>query len=189
MAARDTWREQQPQMNTRKLVFFDESSFNLAMKRASGWAPLGITPVIEAPARGTSVTVMGAIAVDGPRAMRIHKGSVNGEVLLTYLREDLGPTLEEGDIVVMDGPRLHRIDGVAEVLAQFGATVLYLPAYSPEFNPIEMAWAWCKDKIRALAPRQLSWLKTKLWEKWEAIDAKACEGWFRHSGYTIPVST
>ncbi len=176
-------------MNPRKLVFFDESSFNLAMKRASGWAPRGITPVIEAPARGTTVTVMGAIGLDGPRAMRIHKGSVNGEVLLDYLREDLGPTLESGDIVVMDGPRLHRIAGVAEVLAQFGATVKYLPSYSPELNPIEMTWAWCKDKIRAIAPRHLAKLKKKVTEKWEAIDAAACEGWFRHSGYHAPAST
>jgi transposase len=189
VAARDAWKEQQPQMNAKQLVFFDESSFNLAMKRAAGWALRGVTPIIEAPAKGTAVTVMGAIGLEGPRAMRIHKGGVNGEVLLDYLREDLGPTLKPGDIVVMDGPRLHRIAGVAEVLAEFGATVLYLPAYSPELNPIEMAWAWCKDKIRGIAPRHLSRLKQKLWEKWEAIDAEACAGWFRHSGYHVPLST
>jgi transposase len=176
-------------MNSSHLIFFDESGFNLAMSFVTGWALEGVTPVIERPAKGKAVTLLGAIGRDGPRAMRLHEGSVNGEVLLRYLREELGPTLQPGDIVVMDGPRLHRVQGVAETLALFGATVLYLPVYSPELNPIEMTWAWCKDKIRAIAPRQMARLKAKIQEKWDAITAEVCVAWFKHCGYSVPLST
>lgn len=189
VAARDAYQELQPKMKSQRMIFFDESGFNLAMKRARGWAMRGVTPVIEAPAKGTAVTMLGAIGLDGPRAMRIHKGSVNGEVLLNYLRLDLGPTLKPGDIVLMDGPRLHRIAGVAEVLAEFGAKVFYLPAYSPELNPIEMTWSWLKDKIRAIAPRHLALLKDKLSQKWQAIKSDQCAGWLKHSGYPVALST
>ena len=147
-------------MNTPGLVFIDEAGVSSALSNNYGWAPPGEAPVIERPARGKNITLIGAIALDGVRVLSRIDGYVNGEAFVRFLREDLGPTLNPGDIVVMDGPRIHRVAGVAEALAEFNATAVYLPAYSPELNPIEMAWAWLKRlslmKMSASSPLRSS---------------------------------
>ena len=157
---------------------------SVAESRRYGWAPRGVTPVIERPARGLRLNLIGAIALNGVRALRLVDGYVTGDVFLDFLREDLGPTLNEGDIVVMDGPSIHRVGGVAETLAQFGATPLYLPAYSPELNPIEMTWAWVKKLVRDLPTRTLRLLRLLVTTIWGQVTPDLCAGWLRRSGYT-----
>ena len=88
---------------------------------------MGDKPIIISPRWGKRVTIVGAIAVDGPRVMHQVEGSFDGPAFVKYLDEVLGPTLRKGDIVVMDGPRLHRVAGVVEALAKHGAKALYLP--------------------------------------------------------------
>jgi transposase len=90
--------------------------------------------------------------MDGLRGQQVVRSKFDGPAFIEFLDSCLGPTLRLGDIVVMDGPRLHRVDGVAETLAKWGATPLYLPAYSPEFNPIEMCWSWMKAWVRTRSP-------------------------------------
>lgn len=170
-------------MDTSSLVFIDEAGVSTALSHNYGWAPPGETPVIERPARGKNITLIGAIGLDGVRAIRRVDGYVDGEVFIRFLKEDLGPALRPGDIVVMDGPRIHRVAGVSEALASFGATATYLPAYSPELNPIEMAWAWLKRLIRKSAPRRAERLKTAIQKYWETITPQLCQGWIRHCGY------
>lgn len=111
------------------------------------------------------------------------EGYVNGDEFLAFLREDLGPSLRKGDIVIMDGPSIHKVAGVEEALAENGATVLYLPAYSPELNPIEMTWAWLKKRIRDIPPRKLNLLRQRIGVLWKTVTARLCAGWLRHSGY------
>lgn len=153
------------------------------MSRAYGWAPAGETPIIERPARGRRISLIGAIATDGPRALRKVEGYVDGEEFIAFLKEDLGPTLRNGDIVVMDGPSIHRVEGVAEILAERGATVMYLPPYSPELNPIEMTWSWLKNLLRTVPPRKLSLLKDHVERHWATITKELCKGWVGHCGY------
>ena len=172
-------------MESAKLIFLDEAGVNIAMSNNYGWAPPGEAPVIERPMRGEHVTLIGAIAEDGPVALRRVEGTVDGEKLLSFLREDLGPKLKEGDVVVMDGPRLHRIAGVAEVLGGFGAAVRYLPAYSPEFNPIEMTWSWLKRRMRKEAPRKIRILREVVDRIWNCLTPDLCAAWVRHAGYGI----
>lgn len=173
----------QPKLDPTKLVFLDEAGVDTAMSRTYGWAPPGQTPVIERPAHGRRISLIGAIALDGTRALREVEGYVNGDVFVSFLREDLGPHLNPGDIVVMDGPSIHKVAGVAEALRERGATPLYLPAYSPELNPIEMTWAWIKRLLRTAGTRRMPQLRERVAEYWSRVSAHLCGGWLRHSGY------
>lgn len=164
-------------------MFIDEAGVDVAMSRTYGWAPPGETPVIERPARGRRISLIGAIALDGCRALREVEGYVDGDEFIAFLREDLGPSLRPGDIVVMDGPSIHKVAGVEEALAERGATALYLPAYSPELNPIELAWGWIKKLLRDAAPRKLAALREHVWRLWAQVTASLCAGWVRHCGY------
>lgn len=170
-------------------MFIDEAGVSLAMSYRYGWAPPGVKPIILRPLRGRNVTLIGAIANDGPRALRRVEGTVNGEEFILFLKETLGPTLNPGDIVVMDGPRVHRVKGVKEALAEFGATALYLPAYSPELNPIEMTWSWIKQHIRKAAPRKIGELRTAIAAAWKGLTQDLCTAWIGHSNYRTPTST
>lgn len=183
IAAREAFAREQPGLDAAALVFIDESGVDAAMSRSHGWSPLGTTPTIERPLHGHRISLMGAIALDGPRALREVDGYVNGAEFIAFLREDLGPNLKPGDIVVMDGPRIHRVAGVAEALAERGATALYLPAYSPEYNPIEMTWAWLKRLLRTAAPRKLALLRQRVGELWRTVSDTLCRGWIEHDGY------
>lgn len=183
MRAREAFAEAQPKLDPAKLVFLDEAGVDIAMSRAYGWAPPGETPVIERPARGRRISLIGAIALDGVRALRRVEGYVNGDEFIRFLRDDLGPGLNPGDIVVMDGPSIHKVAGVAEALAERGATALYLPPYSPELNPIEMTWAWLKKLLRDAPCRRLNALRERVEELWAEVTAGLCRGWFKHSGY------
>jgi transposase len=173
----------QSTLDATKLVFIDESGVDIAMSRRYAWAPCGLTPVIERPAHGRRISLIGAIALDGCRALRRVEGYVDGDEFISFLREDLGPHLLEGDVVVMDGPSIHKVAGVVDALAERGATPLYLPAYSPELNPIEMAWAWIKKLLRDAPPRKLKLLRERVDTLWEKVTAGLCASWIRHSGY------
>lgn len=140
-------------------------------------------PVIERPLRGTHLTLIGAISLDGAGVLEVMEGSVDGPRFVAWLDEVLGPTLCPDAVVIMDGPRLHRVAGVAEVLAKHGATPLYLPPYSPELNAIESAWGWVKAWLRKAAVRELSLLRTTVVERWGAITPALTTSWIRHAGY------
>lgn len=153
------------------------------------WAPPNQTPVIERPMRGKNITLIGAISLQGPVAMRRVEHSVNGEEFVSFLREDLGPKLPPGAIVVMDGPKIHRVAGVKEALDEFGATALYIPAYTPELNPIEMTWSWFKHLFRAEAPRRITHIRALISKIWAAVPKEFCVNWIRHAGYSVAPST
>lgn len=172
-------------MSGERLVFVDESGMSLALSYNYGWALPGKVPVIERPLRGRSVNLIGAVGTDGVRALRHVDGTVNGDEFVAFLREDLGPTLHPGDIVIMDGPRIHRVAGVQKALVEFGATAMYLPAYSPELNPIEMAWAWLKKALRKGAPRRTQLLREIIRRTWDGLSASLCSRWIGHCGYTV----
>ena len=173
------------ELDATKLVFIDESGFTTSLTRFYGWAPVGQKPIIISPRWGKRVTIVGAIAVDGPRAMHQVEGRFDGPAFVKYLDEVLGPTLREGDIVVMDGPSLHRVAGVEEALAKRGAKPLYLPPYSPELNPIEMCWSLMKSWIRRWTPRALERLTATIEKAWARLTQEHCAAWIRHSGYAV----
>jgi transposase len=172
-------------LDAARLVFLDEMSIDTAMHPRFGWAPVGKTPVIEAPRRGKRQTVLGAIAATGPIGCALLDGSLNGEWFIHLLRVEIGPFLPKNAIIVMDNLRVHDVPGVTEVLAEFGATALFLPSYSPELNPIEICWAWIKRYLRQYPKRAMKDLVSQFGRLWNAVSPSACTGWIRHCGYNV----
>lgn len=173
-------------LDPKKLVFLDESGFATNLARRYGWAPVGERPTLLVSKYGKRLTVIGAIALDGLRGWTSIDKGMNGDDFIAYIRNYLNPTLRSGDIVVMDGPRVHRVAGVEEALAEVGAKPLYLPAYSPELNPIEMCWSVMKAWIRKAAPRALDRVRESLEKAWGRVTAALCASWIRHCGYPVP---
>jgi transposase len=113
------------------------------------------------------------------------EGSLNGERFLAYVREQLVPSLRAGDIVVMDNLSTHKVEGVKELIKGAKASVLYLPAYSPDLNPIEAMWSKLKAYLRAVKARIKGDLLTAIAEGLKTITADNCVGWWWHAGYAV----
>jgi transposase len=141
-------------VDAKRLVFLDESSCNTAMAREYGWAPIGHRAVGERPGRSwKTLTLIGAIRLGSRPKLMTHKGAVNGPTFLKFVRRRLVPWLKKGDVVLMDNLSAHKVNGVQEAIQRAGALVIYLPAYSPDMNPIELWWPYLKRHLRKLAPR------------------------------------
>ena len=110
-------------------------------------------------------------------------GATDGPVFLSFLRQVLCPQLRPGDIVVLDNLRAHHVPGVAEAVAGAGAVLRYLPPYSPDYNPIELAWSKVKSLLRARAARTRTSLQRALGTALQTITSQNARAWFRHCGY------
>ena len=109
------------------------------------------------------------------------EGTINGTLFLGFVKHFLAPTLAPGDIVIMDNLSIHKVSGVAETIAAAGARVLYLPAYSPDFNPIEECWSKVKAFIRSLAPDTPRTFIRALRAALNAVSTYDIAGWFDHA--------
>lgn len=153
------------------------------MNREYGWSPRGEPAVITGKKRGRRLNIVGAMAMDGPRGAMTYTGSMNTERMVEFVENHLGPNLRKGDIVVMDGLRVHRTDDVQHAIASYGATAIILPPYSPELNPIEHLWSTLKARIRAVGVETWSRLKELVSTTWDGLDDHFFENWVRHCGY------
>ena len=154
------------------------------MARLRGRAPRGERCRAGVPhGHWKTTTFAGALRLGGMTAPFVYDGAMNDAVFLAYVEQVLVPTLEPGDIVVMDNLPAHKGAGVRDAIERAGATLSYLPPYSPGFNPIENAFAKLKAMLRARAERSISAL-------WDAVGAivglfspTECENYFRAAGY------
>ena len=110
---------------------------------------------------------------------------MNGEMFLAWVREGLVPTLQKDDWVIMDNLATHKVQGVREAIEAAGARLLYLPPYSPDFNPIENMWGKIKQILRRLAPRTQAELLDAAGIAFDAISSADCHGFFLHARYAI----
>lgn len=184
MAARESFRGAQPDLDTAKLVFVDEAGVHIGMNRLYGWSPAGTQAVIQAKSRGKRLNVVAAIALDGSRAMMQYEGAMNAERFLMFIADYLGPSLYLGDVVILDGLNIHKMDTVREAIESFGGSVLILPAYSPELNPIEHAWSTFKARLRAIGTTTWAELVSLAREIWDNLEDSFFVNWIRHCGYT-----
>jgi transposase len=172
-----------------RLVFLDESGVTTKMARTHARAPRGQRAYGSIPLGSWQrLTVLGALACDGLVATMSIEASTSTPVLLAYLEQVLVPALKHtrpDAILVMDNLRPHHATEVSELLAQAGIRLLYLPRYSPEFNPIEHAWAKMKERLKAKAARTLEVLEAELRPALDTITAQDARGWFRHAGYAL----
>jgi hypothetical protein len=140
--AREAWFAGQLDLDPDRLVFLDETAANTSMARRYGWAPRGQRCRIAAPAgHWKTTTVIAGLRTSGASALALLDGPAMGERFRAYMAKTLVPTLRPGDTVILDNLGAHKVAGVREAIEAAGVRLLYLPPYSPEFNPIELAFA------------------------------------------------
>ena len=181
---REKWKETIKTLDVSKLVFVDESGVNINMTRRYGRA-IGKERVHDYAPLNTpkSTTMLSSIRMDGTMIHKEFSGAVNREHFLDYVTNSLTPSLHSGDIVIMDNLRTHKVDGVQQTIQSVGAQVLYLPPYSPDFNPIEMLWSKIKSILRKWKARTLSQLHSSIPKAYSLISLSDIFAWFRETGY------
>jgi transposase len=168
------------------LIFLDESGVTTEMTRRYGRALRGQRVGEGTPCgHWRTLTVLGAIRASGWVATMTIEAPTDGEVFLAYLEQVLCPQLQAGDVVVMDNLAAHKVEGVRELIAARSAQLLYLPPYSPDFNPIEKCWAKIKQLLRGAKARSLSTLEMAVTETLAAVTPGNIQACFRHCGYSL----
>lgn len=169
-----------------QLVFLDESGVQRGMHRPLAWRRRGSVVVGRAVRnRGTVTTILGALSREGLIATMYGEGATTTEVFVAFLTQVLVPQLKPGNVVVLDNLGAHQPQRVREIIEAAGASVLFLPPYSPELNPIENAWSKLKTHIRALAPQTLAELHEAICKAVAAVTPADARGWFSHAGYVL----
>ena len=166
---REAWFALQPDLDPERLVFIDETGTSTKMARLRGRSPRGERCRAPIPhGHWKSTTFVGALRLSGMTAPMTLDGAMHGAAFTAYVEQVLVPTLRSGDIVVMDNLPAHKPAAVREAIERVGAELCFLPAYSPDFNPIEMAFS----KIKALLKKAAARTVTDLWDAIAgAIDA------------------
>ena len=168
------------------MIFLDESGVTTEMTRRRGRTVGGGRLRDAVPAgRWRTLTMLGAVSVSGWVATMTIEAPTDGDVFLAYLEQVLCPQLRPTHCVVMDNLAAHKVAGVRELIEATGARLLYLPPYSPDFNPIENCWAQVKQYLRAAKARSLSALEQAITSALGALTADQAKACFHHCGYTL----
>lgn len=134
---------------------------------------------------GRNVTVLGSLSCHGLEAVMTIEGATDAAVFRAYVGEVLAPTLKPGDVVVMDNLGAHKVDGIRSAIEARGATLMYLPPYSPDYSPIEPCWSKLKTCLRAIKARTSETLDQALSYVIDTVTASDAKGWFTHCGYAF----
>jgi transposase len=183
-ARREAWFELQPDLDPTKLVFIDETGASTKMARLRGRSPRGERCRAAVPhGHWKTTTLVAGLRLDGVVAPMVIDGAMNGEAFTAYVEHFLAPTLTTGDIVVMDNLPAHKVKGAREAIEKTGATLMFLPPYSPDFNPIEQAFAKLKALLRKVAARTVNALEAAIADALDAFPPQECANYFTNSGY------
>jgi transposase len=129
------------------------------------------------------LTMIGAVRLDGPLVCSTLDGAVDGETFLAWVRDDLCPSLRPGDVVVMDNLPAHKSSRITSAVESAEARLIYLPPYSPDFNPIEPMWSKVKEALRSIGARTIDALGLAVNAAVSTVTAADCRGFFEHCGY------
>jgi transposase len=183
-AARAKLKGEQPSLDASRLVFIDETAVTTKMVRHYGRSPRGERLVAKVPhGHWKTMTLITALRINSLTAPYVIDDAMDGPAFLAYVEQVLAPTLNKGDIVFMDNLRTHKVDGVREAIETVGATLRYLPAYSPDLNPIELAFAKLKAALRKGAARTVEALWKLIGKLLKKFAPEECANYFRHAGY------
>lgn len=167
-------------------MFFDESGIHLSMTRRYARAPRGERACGDAPKNwGDSVSLAAGIGLRGVIAPVMLRGSMSGDAFEGYVEQMVLPELRAGDVVLWDNLGAHKRTRVRELVESVGATVVFLPPYSPDTNPIEMAWSKVKTILRSHAARTWDALVDAVADALSKITADDIVGWFAKCGYGV----
>jgi transposase len=188
--ARAAWWEEMPPWDAAAFVFFDETSTATNLTRRYARARGGARAFGYAPRNyGRRTTQLAALTPQGLTAPMLLEGAVDTAAFVAYLRHVLVPTLRPGQVVIMDNLSCHRAAAARQMIETAGCTLRLLPTYSPDFNPIELAFAKLKTALRAAAARTQEALDAAITEALDAVTATDAHGWFRHCSYSLARST
>jgi transposase len=158
----------------------------LALTPLYGWAPRGQRARAQAPRnRGPNTTVLAALTAEGVLASMRIEGSANTEVFLTFLDQVLCPVLQPGRVVVMDQLNVHKAAAVRQRIEACGCRLVFLPAYSPDFNPIEEAFSKLKTYLRRQKARTRERLGHAIDVGLQRLTSQDARGWFKHCGFAV----
>ena len=178
------WQVQQAGLEPERLVFIDETWAKTNLTRPRGRSLCGTRVVDKTPhGHWKTTTFVAALRASGLTAPLVLDGAINGVSFLAYVRQVLVPTLRAGDVVVMDNLSSHKKAGVREAIEAAGAQLLYLPPYSPDFNPIELAFSKFKRLLRTAAERTVEALWNTCGQLLDRFTEHECRNYIRHCGY------
>lgn len=167
-----------------RLAFADETSVKTNMVKTTGWVPRGFRLVDHAPfGHWRTQTFVAALRHDRLDAPWVIHGAMNGEIFDLYVKTQLAPTLRQGDVVILDNLSSHKSPKAAEALREVGAWFLFLPPYSPDLNPIEMAFSKLKALIRKAAARTYDQLWAAVGHVCDLFSDEECYNYFKAAGY------
>jgi transposase len=183
-AARAQWAQNQAELDPERLVFLDETGTSTNMARQRGRSPRGERLIGKVPhGHWKTTTFVAGLRSTALTAPGVIDGPMNGTAFLAYIEQVLTPSLAPGDIVVMDNLSAHKVPGIREAIEAAGASLLYLPPYSPDFNPIEQLFAKLKALLRKAAERSVEDLWNRIGYLLEAFTSSECTNYFRNAGY------
>lgn len=183
-AARAAWWEAVATVRPEDLVCLDETGSNLGHTPTHAWAPVGQRAHATAPVnRGENKTVVAALTLAGVGPLMRFDGAMTTDRFVGYVRHRLAPTLRPGQVVIADNLTAHHHPAVRAAIEARGARFLPLPAYSPDFNPIEEAFSKVKQFLRRAQARTDDALRSATWDAFATITSTDIAGWFTHCGY------
>jgi transposase len=167
-----------------RLVFVDECGTHTSLSPIYGYAPRGERLRLSVPPkRGKNTTLLSSMTLLGMGPTLAVEGATTALVFETYVEQVLAPSLKEGQMVIMDNLGAHRPKRIRELIERRGCELIYLPAYSPDYNPIEEAFAKIKNLLRKAASRTKEALVEAIAAALSAITAEDARGFFEHAGY------
>ena len=183
--AREAWRELVETLPVARVTVFDESGTQLDMSSAYARAPRGERAyATERRNTGHNMTLLVGITLAGMTAPFVVEGSVTTAVMETYVQQVLLPTLQAGDIVILDNLSVHHTPSVTQLFTDHGCQLLFLPAYSPDFSPIENAFAKMKGVLRRLRAQTVDTLINAIAQAVDTITPQNARGYFTHAGFS-----
>jgi len=178
------WRNWQTWLRPERLVFIDETGAKTNMARLRGRAPKGQRLSAAIPwGHWQTTTFVAGFRTTGLTAPMVIEGAMDGDAFKAYVKQLLAPSLKPRDIVIMDNLSSHKVTGVREAIKAAKASLLYLPSYSPDLNPIELAFSKLKALLRKAAARSLEDLEQAIAEAIDQFSTQKCPNFFKHAGY------
>jgi transposase len=189
-AARAAWREALAGRDPRQFVVVDESGTHTSLTRLYGWAPHDRRALGQVPRNhGKNTTLVAALTPHGLQTPWAVEGAMDTLAFERSVQEVLGPTLRPGQVVILDNLSVHKAAGIRTAIAERQCELLFLPAYSPDFTPIEQAFSKIKAVLRGLGARTREALLEAVRQAVTAITAEDAAGWFAHVGYSLPATS